>query len=93
MNVKCSFKKKGLGVLLSPTRVYLTQINYCYLFQIFIGESDNNLNACATAFLLVGDVEPDVRAKVFQELVKSKMITYFMDDVNRLVRQKLCQPR
>ena len=64
-----------------------------FLFLHSIGDSENNLNACATAFLLVGDVEPDVRAEVFQELVKSKMSTDFMDDVNRLVRQKLSQPR
>ena len=85
-------KKIGSGHSSISDRV-LPQL-FIFLFLHSTGEiSENNLNACATAFLLVGDVEPDVRAKVFQELVKSKMSTDFMDDVNRLVRQKLSQPR
>ena len=84
---------KKLGPVYALYRIeYYPQL-IIFLFLHSIGDSENNLNACATAFLLVGDVEPDVRAEVFQELVKSKMSTDFMDDVNRLVRQKLSQPR
>ena len=57
-----------------------------------VGGTKDNLNVCATSYLLVGDVEPEVRAEVFRQLMKSNMASDFLDDVNRIVREKLMQP-
>ena len=57
-----------------------------------VGGTKDTLNMCTTSYLLVGNVEPEVRSNVFQELMKSKMASDFLDDINRVVREKLTQP-
>ena len=51
--------------------------------------TDSNLNACATSFILVGDIGNCERTEIFDRLVKSKMANDFMEDINRAVREKL----
>lgn len=50
---------------------------------------DESLNVCAISYLLVGDIDHQKRAEIFAELIKSKMASDFMDDVNRILREKL----
>ena len=50
---------------------------------------DENLNVCATSYILVGHINNSIRAQVFDELMRSKMASDFLDDVNRTVREKL----
>ena len=57
-----------------------------------VGGTKDNLNVCSTSYLLVEDVEPDVRTRVFRQLMKSNMASDFLDDINRIVRDKLMQP-
>ena len=57
------------------------------------GIQDNNLSLSAISFILVGEFDEKVvktgRAGIFNQLMKSKMAAEFLDDVNRIVRQKL----
>lgn len=53
--------------------------------------TDESLNVCATSYLLVGDVQPTRRAAIFRQLLKSKMSSDFLDDVNTTIRSKLLQ--
>lgn len=50
-----------------------------------------NLNVCAISYLLVGQVDLETRTRVFEELIKSKMSSDFLIDINRTVRDKLEQ--
>ena len=53
--------------------------------------TNDNLNVCATSYILVGDVDGgnDVRANVIDELIKSKVASDFLVDINRTIREKL----
>jgi len=57
------------------------------------GIQDDNLSLSAISFILVGEFDEKVvktgRAEIFNQLMKSKMAAEFLDDVNRIVRQKL----
>ena len=58
------------------------------------GIPDNNLNLAAISFILVGHIEAETetkenRAKIFDEIMRSKVAAEFLDDINRTVRQKL----
>ena len=57
------------------------------------GIQDNNLSLSAISFILVGEFDEKLvktgRAEIFNQLMKSKMAAEFLDDVNRIVRQKL----
>lgn len=58
--------------------------------EYLVKGTNESLNVCAIAYILVGhDINHETRAEVFDQLVKSKMSSDFIDDINRTIREKL----
>lgn len=51
------------------------------------------LNTCAVSYLMVGAFKHEVRVNIFRQLASSKMKTDFVDDIGKILRDKLLEVR
>lgn len=84
-SVSCEIVKRCMK-LDQVVDIYEASLQHEYLVK----GTNESLNVCAIAYILVGDdIKHETRAQVFDQLVKSKMSSDFIDDVSRTIREKL----
>lgn len=54
-------------------------------------EEDQSLSDCAVSYLLVGAMRHEVRTAAIKELLASEACGNFLDDVGRILRQKMLE--